>query len=36
MIEEAFSQDADAEELAAKDVAIVETQANGVVWTFPF
>lgn len=35
LIEEAFSQDADAEELAAKDVAIVETQANGVVWTFP-
>jgi len=35
LIEEAFSQDADAEELAAKDVAVVEAQANAVVWTFP-
>jgi hypothetical protein len=35
LIEEAFSQDADAEEMAAKDIAVVETQANGVVWTFP-
>jgi len=33
LIEEAFSQDADAEELAAKDVAVVED--NAVVWTFP-
>ena len=33
LIEEAFSQDADAEELVAKDVAVVED--NAVVWTFP-
>jgi hypothetical protein len=33
LIEEAFSQDANAEELAAKDVAVVED--NAVVWTFP-
>jgi len=33
LIEEAFSQDADAEELAAKDVEVVED--NAVVWTFP-
>ena len=33
LIEEAFSQDADAEEMAAKDVAVVED--NAVVWTFP-
>ena len=33
LIEEAFSQDADAEELAAEDVAVVED--NAVVWTFP-
>jgi len=35
LIEEAFSQDADAEELAAKDVAVVEAQANEIVWPFP-
>ena len=33
LIEEAFSQDADAEEMAAKDVEVVED--NAVVWTFP-
>jgi hypothetical protein len=33
LIEEAFNQDADAEEMAAKDVEVVED--NAVVWTFP-
>jgi len=35
LIEEAFSQDADAEELAAKDVEVVQAQADEVVWSFP-